>query len=320
MLDEWIAVQKNWLYLQPIFDSPDINKQLPAEGKRFATVDKHWRQTLGSASSGQMPVILFCNDPKLLVKFQESNNLLDMVQKGLSDYLETKRAGFSRFYFLSDGDLLEILSETKDPKMVQPHLRKCFEGIKSVKFDSSLCISQMTSSEGEVVPFVKDIDPKGKNIEVWMVELNLAMCAAVRDHMIRAVRAYPDTPRTQWMLDWPGQVVLNGSQVHWTLETEKALQEKGNQGVYDYYEQIKSQLADMVVLIRTGLSSNQRTTVGALAVIDVHARDVMKAMADAGVAEATDFDWQSQARSRRPVRCLRLVSIRRGRGWFFERF
>ena len=137
----------------------------------------------------------------------------------------------------------------------------------------------------------------GKNIEVWMVELNLAMCAAVRDHMIRAVRCYADTPRTQWMLDWPGQVVLNGSQVHWTLETEKALQEKGNQGVYDYYEQIKSQLADMVVLIRTGLSSNQRTTVGALAVIDVHARDVMKAMADAGVSESTDFDWQSDAAS-----------------------
>ena len=34
---------------------------------------------------------------------------------------------------------------------------------------------------------------------------------------------------------------------------------------------------------------------GALAVIDVHARDVMKAMADAGVAEATDFDWQSHS-------------------------
>ena len=71
----------------------------------------------------------------------------------------------------------------------------------------------------------------GKNIEVWMVELNLAMCAAVRDHMIRAVRCYPDTQRTRWMLDWPGQVVLNGSQVHWTLETEKALADKGNQNL-----------------------------------------------------------------------------------------
>ena len=46
-------------------------------------------------------------------KFRESAKLLDMVQKGLSDYLETKRAGFSRFYFLSNDELLEILSQTK---------------------------------------------------------------------------------------------------------------------------------------------------------------------------------------------------------------
>ena len=43
VLDEWIQVQRNWLYLQPIFDSEDINKQLPVEGKRFSTVDKLWR-------------------------------------------------------------------------------------------------------------------------------------------------------------------------------------------------------------------------------------------------------------------------------------
>ena len=39
VLDEWIQLQRNWLYLQPIFDSADINKQLPLEGKRFATVE-----------------------------------------------------------------------------------------------------------------------------------------------------------------------------------------------------------------------------------------------------------------------------------------
>src|SRR5690606_28769555 len=41
VIDEWVGLQRSWLYLQPIFDSPDINKQLPQEGKRFSTVDKY---------------------------------------------------------------------------------------------------------------------------------------------------------------------------------------------------------------------------------------------------------------------------------------
>jgi len=113
--------------------------------------------------------VKFCDDPRLLERFKEGNKLLEMVQKGLADYLETKRAGFSRFYFLSNDELLEILSETKDPLRVQPHLRKCFEGIKGVDFMPDLTITGMTSPEGEKVPFVKPVDPKHKNIEVWMV-------------------------------------------------------------------------------------------------------------------------------------------------------
>ena len=122
---------------------------------------------------------------------------------------------------------------------VRPHLRKCFEAIQSVQFADDLTILSMTSPEKEVVPFVVPVDPKHKNIEVWMVEITTAMRLGVRQQMLLGVQSYPTMKRTEWMQKWPGQVVLNGSQVHWTAETEAALDEKGNQGLVEYAEQLR---------------------------------------------------------------------------------
>ena len=48
--------------------------------------------------------------PSLLEDLQGCNAKLDIVEKGLNDFLETKKAAFPRFYFLSNDQLLEILS------------------------------------------------------------------------------------------------------------------------------------------------------------------------------------------------------------------
>jgi hypothetical protein len=51
---------------------------------------------------------------------------LEVCQKSLSEYLDTKRCAFPRFYFISDDELLAILG-TSDPTSVQEHMLKLFD-------------------------------------------------------------------------------------------------------------------------------------------------------------------------------------------------
>lgn len=294
-LEEWVKCQGQWMYLQPIFDSPDIMKQLPQETKRFKSVDSTWRHIMNQTNQG--PAILAaCSKEGLLEKFTEANKNLEIVQKGLAEYLEKKRSIFARFYFLSNDELLEILSQTKEVRNVRPHLRKVFENMADLEFKDDDTIVSMFSAEGENIQFVKKIDPRDRNVENWMGDVEKMMCTSVRAAFLYSVEDYKTKKRIEWVLQHPGQCVLNGSQIHWTMEVEESIKTKGVEGVKEYHQFLCNQLDDTVQLVRQKLSKMQTTTMNALIVLDVHARDVVETLAKQGVNDVGAFEWIMQLR------------------------
>jgi len=237
ILEEWAKCQGNYMYLQPIFDSPDIAKQLPAETRKFKQVDNTWKFTIHLIKNKEYNVLKVCSHDNLLDKITEANENLDVIQKELNNYLEKKREAFARFYFLSNDELLEILSETKEPTKVQPHLRKVFENIHKIEFDDFKVIHSMFSGEGENIKFLKEINPVQKNVEFWMGDVEEMMKLSVRSVLQNSIYDYTQKPRVEWVVSHPGQCVLNGSQVHWTKEVEDAI--KAGK-IPEYYEKSKA--------------------------------------------------------------------------------
>ncbi|XP_011917766.1 PREDICTED: dynein heavy chain 3, axonemal [Cercocebus atys] len=361
-LDAWLKCQATWLYLEPIFSSEDIIAQMPEEGRKFGIVDSYWKSLMSQAVKDNR-VLVAADQPRMAEKLQEANFLLEDIQKGLNNYLEKKRLFFPRFFFLSNDELLEILSETKDPLRVQPHLKKCFEGIAKLEFIDNLEIVGMISSEKETVPFIQKIYPANAKVtplthfwhavEEWLqqveqmdlrpicetsLDLELSICkgkqanqeytlpghpsalkrtlgrssciSSLSSGALPSTKTCPSAPlfplpvnpgamnlllvaRNHWVLQWPGQVVICVSSIFWTQEVSQALVENT---LPNFLKKSNDQIAQIVQLVRGKLSSGARLTLGALTVIDVHARDVVAKLIEDRVSDLNDFQWISQLR------------------------
>ena len=245
-------------------------------------------------------VVEACNAEGRLELLKELSDDLEACQKSLSDYLQSKRNAFSRFFFISDEELLSILG-SHDPRNVQEHIIKMFDNVLKLnlgtgKFDRF--VVGMSSSEGEVFNFFKPSAIDGR-VEEWMTGMENEMKKSNRALTKEAIFNYASMDRLAWLQQYLGMVGLAGSQVWWTWEVEDVFQKikGGNKlAMKKYSKTLSDQLEQLVVTVRSDLSSNDRKKINTQIIVDVHARDIVDRFVRDSIMDANEFEWESQLR------------------------
>lgn len=297
-IDAWMGVQRKWMYLESIFvGSDDIRQQLPEEAKRFDGVDKTWRKIM--ADTARNPnVVDACTTEGRLAALEGLAEQLETCQKSLSEYLDTKRNAFPRFFFISDDELLSILG-TSDPTSVQEHMLKLFDNCAQLKFGrGAKAVLGMTSAEGESFDFKTAVQVEGA-VESWMTAVEAEMRKTLHTIVKEGVFYYASTSRSDWILQNLGMTTLVGSAIWWTWETEDVFGRvrAGSKGAMkDFSDKLSGQLTELTRMVRSDLSNLDRKKVNSLIITDVHARDIVDLFVRDSVLDAREFAWESQLR------------------------
>lgn len=298
-IDDWLICQKNWIYLENIFDAQDIKKKLSSESTQFDIVDKAFRGIMRKAY--QFRSVSKCVTPELGKVFKRHKETLNIIQKALENYLELKRVNFPRFYFLSNDELLEILAKAQDLQAIQKHMKKCFDNIYKLDVGEdpkSTTVFAMISAEGEKVEFNKSVSTRGNEVENWLNMVQDQMRDTIGKKMKLGRNDLDNTERKKWVLDHPGQVIAVIAQIAWCNTTEYFLEQMSENpnSMAEWYQINFIQLSQLTELVRSALNDIKHKIIVALITQDVHARDIIETLTNENVATKTDFLWQQQLR------------------------
>ena len=306
-------IQRTWSYLEPLFiHSEEVKRELPEDTTRFASIDDNVQTTLTNAWDAQN-VNKACNKNGLTQNLEFVQEQLDLCKKSLADFLDGRRRQFPRYYFVSEADLLDILSNGGHPEKILVHIPKVYLSTKTLVFslDSKSEEGRPIATEfvagvgSETCTFEPSVPLNGK-VEMYMQNILDAQKRSLFQTVKRSLVRYQEQSRKEWVLAKgsfsrkpldPAQTTLLVLAVNYVAEVEQTFVDICNgdrNALIAYSEKQKHQLSDLVQLTQSDLSKGDRTRVMVCITMDAHSRDIVVKMIRNKVTSLDSFMWQSQ--------------------------
>lgn len=238
IIEEWIKCQKRWLYLEAFFSSSEALHGLPREVRKFREIDGNWRRIMESSQTN--PKVVACTtNTKLGDYFRDSNRQLDAIVAGLGSFFNSKRASCPRLFFLSNDQVVSLLSSyMQSTEQLEELICKCIPGIKQLKLHTETKPQNSENSTTEtnsrwITAVVGSLDeniqlPRHVNtnqpLEKWILELSNFLCNTVKSSVQDSFASISlDSDFVEELTKFPSQVTGLVLLAKWTEEIRRAV-------------------------------------------------------------------------------------------------
>nr|XP_045592743.1 dynein axonemal heavy chain 2-like [Procambarus clarkii] len=255
------ALQKKWAMWEPFFHVADVRLHLMQATAIFDSLNERWRKLSTLMTSEHfLKAVALQENLQEEVKFlsEEFNNIAQHVKP----YLQDRKEQYSRFWLLSDDDLVSAISTVLDGQHAKPFLSKLFTNVAKIKQEKNshlgaLEIIGVYSKEGEFLELNSYIPILG-SFDSWLKNLSSGIEATLKDNVKQCRKSMKSvTMKVDDIVKlWPIQVTVIAFVMHWTVEISRALAKFKGHLNSDHLQVFKKKARDSQLRLDGSLQGN----------------------------------------------------------------
>jgi dynein heavy chain len=124
VLNQLQTIQDTILSTHKLFESEEVRVQLSVEVRRFKLIEAAYRSIIANAEKMQSLAAIIEKAPDLPSSLNDMQNGLKIIIQNIQGWLDNKRNNFPRLFFISDEELLDLVSVAKKPNVVARYISK----------------------------------------------------------------------------------------------------------------------------------------------------------------------------------------------------
>jgi len=307
ILESWGLFQSNWIILSVIFSHEQTKSLLPQQANRYAGVQRKW-STIARHTIKDSRLFSVCQFPSLLEALKENNSAMETIVSSLGKLLDAKRSVIPRLYFLSNDDVLSLISTTKYGIFNRTAI-KIFMGVNS--FDSridgensklllnedtpfnSIIVDGLIGDNGIPLKFISSVICDG-SIDSCLDRIINQMLLTVRTAIKEELESFEQIRFTSWITRRPLSVLLPALRIVFTREIDNYV--KNFEKNSNYSDIMKKRIDQLIDLMRNSTDISLKYQASMIMLLVLSYKDRFSYLVEKQQMQNIDFIWNQMLR------------------------